>query len=113
MAVKIVTDSTADIPPEITRELDITVVPAYVRFGDEVFRDGVDISHEQFYDKLASSPWHPTTSQPTPDDFTRVYNGLCRQADGIVSIHISAGISGTCNSANIGKQLVPQGCALR
>ena len=99
MNVKIVTDSTADIPDELARELDITVVPIYVLFGHESFRDGADISREKFYDKLFNGPVHPSTSQPTPQDFTDAYSRLAPGADGIVSIHLSSKLSGTYNSA--------------
>lgn len=101
MAVKIVTDSTADIPPDLAAELGITVVPIYVHFGDRMFRDGVDITPEQFYQFLEESPQHPTSSQPTPEDFEKTYATFCNEADGIVSIHISSKISGTCNAAGI------------
>ena len=58
MTVKIVTDSTADLPPQLAQELGITVVPVYVRFGDKVYRDGVDISQDELYRKLVESPIH-------------------------------------------------------
>ena len=88
MAVKIVTDSTSDIPPEVANALGITVVPVYVRFDDEVYRDGVDISNDGFYHKLATSFVHPATSQPTPEDFAQVYSDCSKEADGIISIHV-------------------------
>ncbi len=62
--VKIVTDSTSDIPPEIAQALGITVVPLYVRFGDKAYRDRIDISEDEFYQKLVQSPIHPTTLIP-------------------------------------------------
>lgn len=104
MAVKVVTDSTSDISPELAQELDIRVVPIYVRFDREVYRDGVDITGDEFYSRLAASPVHPTTSQPNPEDFTRVYKDYIGGCDGIVSIHISSRISGTCNSASLAKK---------
>lgn len=103
MRIKIVTDSTADIPPAIARDLDIKVVPIYVRFGETVYRDGVDISHKCYYDLLTTSGQHPKTSQPTPGDFAQVYREARKNADGIVSIHISAKLSGTCGSALLAK----------
>ena len=104
MAVKIVTDSTSDISPELAQELNIRVVPIYVRFDSKVYRDGVDITRDEFYSRLASSHVHPTTSQPNPEDFTRVYKDYVGSYDGIVSIHISSKISGTCNSASLAKK---------
>lgn len=112
MVVKIVTDSTADIPPEIAQDLGITVVPVYVRFGNEVYRDGVDISSDGFYQKLLSSPVHPATSPPTPQDFARVYSDCCQEAEGIISIHVSAKVSGTYSSAMQGKKLTKGKCQI-
>ena len=62
LTVKIVTDSTCDVPQQLVRELDITVVPEYVRFGQEVYRDGIDINQDEFYHKLWSGPVYPSTS---------------------------------------------------
>lgn len=99
MSIKIVTDSTADIPEEIAQDLEITVVPIYVLFGNQSYLDGIDMDREGFYDKLLNGPVHPTTSQPTPQDFATVYERLAPGADGIVSIHLSARLSGTISSA--------------
>ena len=104
MAVKVITDSTSDISPELAQELNIGIVPIYVRFEREVYRDGVDITRDEFYRRLAASPVHPTTSQPNPEDFTRVYRDYIGSYDGIVSVHISSKISGTCNSASLAKK---------
>ncbi len=109
MTVKVVTDSTADLPPQIAEELGITVVPVYLRFGEKVYRDGVDISQDEFYQKLVEGPIHPSTSQPTPADFTEVYRKFSQEADGIVSIHLSAKTSGTYNSALQGRELAETG----
>jgi len=99
MTIKIVTDSTSDIPTEVAQALGIIVVPGNIRFGNEVYRDGIDISNEAFYQKLISSPFHPTTFEPTPEDFERVYLNCYKEAEGIISIHISKEISKTYNSA--------------
>jgi DegV family protein with EDD domain len=104
MAVKIITDSTSDISPELAQELSIRVVPIYVRFDREVYRDGVDITRDDFYRRLTDSPIHPTTSQPNPEDFIRVYKDYVGDFNGIVSIHISSKISGTYNSASLAKK---------
>src|SRR4030067_2219401 len=95
MTIKIVTDSTADLPPGLAEKLGITVVPVYLRFGDEVFRDRVDISEDEFYRRLINDPIHPSTTQPSPQDFTDVYKELSKEADGILSIHVSSKLSGT------------------
>ena len=110
MTIKIVTDSTADIPSALAKELGITVVPLYVRFGKESYRDRVDITEDEFYQRLMSDPIHPNTSQPTPQDFVEVYRELSSQADGIVSVHISDKLSGTCNSALQAKEQVATEC---
>ena len=112
MTVKIVTDSTADLPPQLARELGITVVPVYVRFGDEIYRDRVDISEDEFYHRLLHGHIHPTTTQPTPKDFVDVYNNLVGQADGIISIHVSSKQSDTYNSALLGKEFVEKECPI-
>jgi DegV family protein with EDD domain len=112
MTIKIVTDSTADLPPQLAKELDITVVPVYLRFGDEVYRDVVDISQDEFYRRLINDPIHPSTTQPTPQDFIDVYKELSKKADGIISIHVSSKLSGTCNSALRGKEAVGKECPI-
>jgi DegV family protein with EDD domain len=109
MPVRIVTDSSADLPDQIIEELGIAVVPIYVRFGEEVHRDRVTISEDEFYQRLESDPVHPSTVQPGPQDFLEVYQKLSG-ADGIVSIHISGKLSGTCNSALMAKDMLEGGC---
>lgn len=105
--VKIITDSTADIPTSIVEELDITVVPLKVLFGEETFEDGVDITATQFYKKLATEQIIPTTSQPTPYQFEEVYKEAAREEETqIISIHLSAKLSGTYQSAFIARDMV-------
>lgn len=112
MTVKIVTDSSADLPAQLVQELGITVVPLYVRFGKETYRERVDISEDEFYQRLQHDPIHPSTIQPAPQDFADVYQKLSADADGIVSIHISAKLSGTCNAALQGRELIEKGCPI-
>ena len=99
MAVKIVTDSTSDIPPDLAESLGITVVPCNVIFGTDTYKDGVDLSAEKFYERLIDGAIFPTTSQPSPGDFVETYEQLGQDADAIVSIHVSSKLSGTYNSA--------------
>jgi len=106
MTVRIVTDSSCDLPTELVQELGITVVPLYVRFGEEVYREQVDISLDEFYKRLEQGPIHPVTIQPSPQDFVTAYQKVASEADGIVSIHISSKLSGTFNSALEGKKLL-------
>jgi len=112
MPVKVVTDSTADLPDQLVQELGITVVPVYVRFGDKVYRDRVDISEDEFYERLTHDPVHPNTTQPTPQDFADVYQKLSQEAEGIISIHVSSKLSGTCNSALMAKDMLETECPI-
>lgn len=104
--VKIVTDSTADIPQHILKELDISVIPLKVHFGKETYEDGVNLSADEFYEKLLETDMIPTTSQPTPHQFETEYRKLFREHDhpDIISIHLSAKLSGTFQSAYIASQ---------
>ena len=113
MPVKIVTDSGADLPDQLAKEMGIAVVPVYVRFGEEVYRDRVTISEDEFYERLTHDPVHPNTTQPGPQDFLEVYQKLSSEgADGIVSIHITGKLSGTCNSALMAKDMMEGGCPI-
>lgn len=96
----IVTDSTADLTPAQAESLGVTVRPLSVVFGDKVYLDGIDIRPETFYSMLASSTTLPTTSQPSPGEFVEVYERLFAEGcDTIISIHLSAGLSGTSQAA--------------
>ncbi len=99
MAVRIVTDSTSDLPAEAAERLGITVVAQNVHIGTETYKDNVTITPDDFYSMLASSEELPKTSQASPGDFKEVYDSLGKDADGIVSIHVSSELSGTYNSA--------------
>ena len=112
MAVKVVTDSTSDIPPNLAQDLNITVVPIYVIFGQKVYRDRVDIFEDEFYHKLGFGSVYPTTSVPSPQDFADAYNKLAQETDEIISIHITSKLSGTYNSALLGTQLVNKKCRI-
>jgi DegV family protein with EDD domain len=110
MVVKIVTDSSADLPPQLAEELGITIVPLYIRFGDKVYRDRLDIGDEEFYRELLRNSVHPVTVQPGIQDFVEVYQSVAVKADAIVSIHISSKLSGTYNSALQATAMVDPGC---
>lgn len=98
--IGIVTDSTCDLSDAVLAELDVVRVPLKVLFGDESFRDWVDLQPAEFYAKLSSSDVLPKTSQPSPADFLEVYRRLADEGcEGIVSIHLSGSLSGTCESA--------------
>lgn len=104
--IAIVTDSTADIPQELAQSLGITVIPLTVNFGMQQYRDGIDIQSEQFYQMLASANPLPTTSQPSPAEFQELYERLLRDHDAVISIHLSAGLSGTLSSASAAQEMV-------
>lgn len=108
--VRIVSDSTCDLPVDIRREHNIETVPLNVHFGDEVFQDQVTISPEEFYAKLKSTRVLPRTSQPSPGDFVAVYERLAGEpgTEAIVSIHLSSEMSGTYQSALIASQMVKE-----
>ena len=103
MTVRIVTDSTADLPPDLVARHSIEVVPLIVLFGDEALRDGIDIDTETFFARLASSPELPTTSQPSPAVFRETYERLASEgATEILSLHIAGALSSTLASARQG-----------
>jgi DegV family protein with EDD domain len=110
MAVKVVTDSTSDLTPEIASELGITVVPLNVHFsteiGTETYRDGVDLTAEDFYRRLEQSKTLPTTSAPAPGIFAAVYDKLAEETDEILAITISSKLSATYKAAVDGKELM-------
>jgi fatty acid kinase fatty acid binding subunit len=107
VAVQIVVDSTADIPRDRARELGIEVVPLTVMFGDQSFRDGVDLDGPAFYQKLSNSPVMPTTSTPSPALFEETYRRLVANgATGILALHISAKLSGTYSASRQGADVV-------
>ncbi|KTB48930.1 DegV family protein [Dehalogenimonas alkenigignens] len=108
MRIKIITDSTADLPINLVGDLGITVVPVYVRFGNEVFRDGVDITQEEVYRRLLAGEVPPATSQPPPADFAAYYREALKNYDEVISIHLSSKLSGTFNSALSGRDLLPE-----
>ena len=107
--VRIVTDSTADLTPEQQRAAGITVVPLNVHFGDEVFRDHVDLSADEFFRRLKASSQLPRTSQPSVGAFEEAYRKLLDGGDEIVSVHLSSKVSGTYNSALMAAQSVGEG----
>lgn len=103
---RVVTDSTADLPPAWRETYGIEVVPLKVLFGNESYRDGVDLTNDEFFRKLESSNQLPTTSAPSPGDFATVYEKLSKQCEGAVSIHLGSNLSATCESARLGAQSV-------
>lgn len=101
MAVKLIIDAGSDLNAEQAKELDVILVPMTVRFGAEEYRSGIDISNEEFYNKLTTSCELPTTSQPAPYDFEKIYQQITDNGDEAVVLCVSSLLSGTCQSAAI------------
>ena len=99
MVVKVVTDSVADIPPDVVKDLDISIIPVLLNFGKETLRDGIDITTDHFYERLASSKALPTTAVPSLDIFARTYAKLGEKADEVLVIMLSSKLSGIYNAA--------------
>jgi DegV family protein with EDD domain len=104
--VKIVVDSTADLPPEVAADLDIAVVPCLLRFGVQTFREGLDISRAEFFARLATDPNFPSTAAPAPGVFEETYRRLAAQTDTIVSIHLGPQYSAIFSAARLGAEAV-------
>jgi len=108
--VKIVTDSCSDLTPQLAQKFGITVVPLYVQFGNEVYRDNVDLSTEEFYHRLTQSNVLPITSTVTPEFFAELFTKLAEETNEILTITLSEMYSGTYGSALQGKALVKKDC---
>ncbi|GAA3407034.1 DegV family protein [Paenibacillus hodogayensis] len=105
--IRVVTDSTSDIPEPLRKQYGIEMVPLKVHFGTETFYDAVTIQPSQFYEKLPTASALPTTSQPSPADFLDIYKKLSQEPDtAIISIHLSSAMSGTYQSALLAKTLL-------
>ncbi len=105
MTIRIVTDSTCDLPPAAIEAYGITVVPVYINIGDESYQEGVEISRRQFYENLYNYPVYPTTAAPAPGAFTAVYEQLTAAgATQILSIHVAASLSNVLNAARLGAE---------
>lgn len=101
--IRVVTDSGADLSPDLAARHGIKIVPLAITFGSERFKDGVDLSKEAFFERLATAKEMPFTTQPSPADFAAAYEALKAEgAEHIISIHLSSSMSGTFQSATIG-----------
>ena len=109
MSIKVVTDSTADLPEELVREHDIKIVPAYVLVGGKTYRDGIDISQDEIYRRMVEMEQTVTTSQPPPSDFAEVFRSLLKDADHIISIQVTSKLSGIYASALSAKDMLEEG----
>ena len=112
MTVRIVTDSVADIPAGVIAGLGISVIPVLVRFGEDTYRDGIDITNDQFYERLVSSKVIPTTTVPSLDMFARTYARLAEETDEILVIMLSSKLSGLYNAALQSVSLLESKCRI-
>ncbi len=110
--VKIVTDSVSDIPRNIAQELEITVIPILVRFGEEVYRDGIDLSPDEFYQRLMLRKDFPRTAVPATGDISKAYEDLAEETDEILSIHLSSKYSAFYEAALSARDLVKKKCQI-
>lgn len=104
--IKIITDSSADLPKELFDKLDIEVLPLLINFGEESYRDGVEITIEEMFAKIEKGGTFPNTSQVTPNRFEEAYRRYLDEGYKIISIHLSSGMSGTYNSACLAKRTI-------
>jgi DegV family protein with EDD domain len=110
--VKVVTDSTAYLEASVAKRLGITIVPLTVRLGEETFREGVDITAEEFFQKLDRSSAMPVAFPPSVEDFQAVYAKLSKNTDQIISIHVSSKLSQTCSRATVASQALLGRCEI-
>lgn len=107
--LRVITDSSCDLPQDIVKSLEITVVPCRVHFGDEVYRDGVDIQPEEFYGRLAHGTVHPTTSQPAIADLVGAFERVGSDADEVLCLLLSSRLSAAVASAGLAKDEIGKG----
>ena len=105
MTIRIVTDSTCDLPASTIENYGIKVLPLYINVGEQEFLDGIDITKEEFYEKLPDFPVNPTTAVPSPLKFKAIYDALAEEgATDVISIHISEALSAMVNVARAAAQ---------
>ena len=104
--IKIITDSSADLPKEVFEKLDITVLPLLINFGEESYRDGLEINIDQLFDKIDNGDVFPNTSQVTPPRFEEAYRKYLDEGYKIISLHLSSSMSGTYQSACLAKEMI-------
>lgn len=104
--IKIITDSTVDLPKELLRELDIEVMPVLINFGEESYLDGIEITPNELFDKMEKTDVFPTTAQIIPSRFEEIYKKYIDEGYKVLSIIMSSGMSGTYESACLAKQML-------
>lgn len=102
MAIRVVTDSSCDLPARVVKEQNISVLPLYIHTGSHEYLDGIDLSREQFYRDLPGYSEHPSTAVPSPQKFKAIYDVLAEEgAEDVISIHISRSLSGVVDVAQV------------
>lgn len=104
--IHVVTDSGCDLPEFIKEKYNIHVVPLSIQFGDEIYRDGIDLSVEKFYQRLGTEATLPSTCQPSPADFVKCFEEIAQPGDSIISVHLSSNLSGTYQSSVLASTMV-------
>jgi DegV family protein with EDD domain len=105
MTIRVVTDSTCDIPEELKAEYGIIVIPATINIGDKSYLDGIELTRAALYEGLPHYEHHPTTAVPAPGTFTEAYNQLASKGvTEILSIHVASSLSGMLNAARVGAE---------
>jgi len=110
--VKVVTDSCSDITPQLARELRITVVPLYVQFGNEIYRDNVDLTTEEFYRRLETTKVYPTKATASPAHFAQIFTNLAEETKEIMAITLSEKFSAIYATTLQGKAMVKKDCRI-
>lgn len=105
--IHVVTDSGSDLPQEVREQFGIHVVPLSIQFGDDIYLDGIDMQIDEFYRRLRSGDVLPSTCQPSPADFVKLYESLAEPGDSIISVHLSSKLSGTYQSAVLASTMLP------
>jgi DegV family protein with EDD domain len=112
MTVKIITDSLGDISEDLVKSLDITIIPIHVLFGTQSYRDGIDLTTQQFYSKLVSSKTLPTTAVPALGTFIQTYEQVLKETDEIVVLSVSHKLSATFDTAKKAAEMIKQKCRI-
>ncbi|RME85366.1 MAG: DegV family protein [Caldilineae bacterium] len=111
--IAIVTDSTCDMPAEWDERRRVHVIPIHIRFGEESFLEGIEIDENGFYDRVNRDGVIPQTSQPNPEEFASFYRSLSKEYDAVISMHVTARLSGTYQSAAIAADMVKDEITVR
>jgi DegV family protein with EDD domain len=113
MTVKIITDSLGDVPVDLVKSLNISIIPIHVLFGTQSFQDGVDLTTAQFYDKLVATKTLPTTAVPALGTFITAYEKALKETDEIIVLGVSHKLSATFETALKASEMITQKCRIK